>query len=764
MAGGNAAAASQQRKLAVKRKDRDAARKYLTDRRSLDLESEADLKASSDADTSPRRQSDATHERPRVPVRKKHQWALRLTPSAKQLVDEMLADEAVAMRAAEEAAAAEAAKEPRTGAGSAAPESRAFAVFVEARDGGLAGKSLALRRNLVLLQEGRAALDALCADLFPANSPLRRLEETAVEAMDAEAHADDDLRQRNAGGAAVEDVDALYACADVAAGPFLKTVDRVLREAGIAATFAAAVPKPRSRAQDKAESECPGTSPAASCVFDVVRGSVVCGTAAAMLRVQDAFSRDAGVDVVRAKNRVAEPCWTGYRDVLLLLSLLNFDARRLTSLEALTAEFASDGLVCSRRYTDATLFDELLKSLRELALCEKLQRRLVDAAEADGAEHAAAVFDLAELMFLQARYAEAKPLYRAALAMNERLFGATHDAVAPALSRLVSALEKQRLFGAAVEPSRRALEIRVRQLGADHVDVADMMVTRANLFYGQGLFDKAEPLYRRALGNLVAERLGRGHPNVATLTNNMAAVYAAQGRCDEAQPLYLRAMAVYAKTVGTAHPLFETALENCASMLRRAGALDEAMPLYRIALRIKEHRHAECAAAMSALAAMLRVQGKLAESEALFRRVWEIRVAAAGRRSLPAATALSNLGNCLKHRGQHAAALDCYADALAIREHEASKISLDVARTLVGQADVFSRQRRFGEAAGVLRRALAVHEELVGGDHAELARPLRVHANALLNDGPGGDEPAALRKRERALADTPTDSALCAIS
>jgi tetratricopeptide (TPR) repeat protein len=73
------------------------------------------------------------------------------------------------------------------------------------------------------------------------------------------------------------------------------------------------------------------------------------------------------------------------------------------------------------------------------------------------------------------------------------------------------------------------------------------------LYYAQGRYAEAQPLYERALA-IYEEALGPDHPAVGTTLNNLAELYRAQGRYAEAQPLYERALAICEQALGPDHP------------------------------------------------------------------------------------------------------------------------------------------------------------------------------------------------------------------
>ena len=63
-----------------------------------------------------------------------------------------------------------------------------------------------------------------------------------------------------------------------------------------------------------------------------------------------------------------------------------------------------------------------------------------------------------------------------------------------------------------------------RVLGREHSDVATSLNNLAGLYYNQGQYAKAEPLYQRALA-IREKALGPEHPDVAQSLNNLAVLY-----------------------------------------------------------------------------------------------------------------------------------------------------------------------------------------------------------------------------------------------
>ena len=70
--------------------------------------------------------------------------------------------------------------------------------------------------------------------------------------------------------------------------------------------------------------------------------------------------------------------------------------------------------------------------------------------------------------------------------------------------------------------------------------------------------------------------MGPQHPAVATSLSGLADLYYAQGKYTEAEPLYQRSLAIREKALGAEHPAVATTLENYAALLRKTNREAEA--------------------------------------------------------------------------------------------------------------------------------------------------------------------------------------------
>ena len=187
----------------------------------------------------------------------------------------------------------------------------------------------------------------------------------------------------------------------------------------------------------------------------------------------------------------------------------------------------------------------------------------------------------------RADHAAAEPLYRRALAIDERSFGPEHPNVATSLNNLAQLLKATNRLAEAEPLYRRALAIDETSFGPEHPNVARDLNNLAQLLQATNRLAEAEPLMRRALA-IDETSFGPEHPEVATDLNNLAGLLQATNRLAEAEPLYRRALAIDETSFGPEHPKVAIRLNNLAQLLQATNRLAEAEPLMRRALAIVE--------------------------------------------------------------------------------------------------------------------------------------------------------------------------------
>ncbi|MDB9520783.1 tetratricopeptide repeat protein [Dolichospermum circinale CS-1225] len=111
----------------------------------------------------------------------------------------------------------------------------------------------------------------------------------------------------------------------------------------------------------------------------------------------------------------------------------------------------------------------------------------------------------------------------------------------------------------------------------------------AQLYYSQGRYNDAEPLYLQSL-DICKRQLGDDHPHVALSLNNLAVLYESQGRYNDVEPLYLQSLDILKRQLGNDHPDVAQSLNNLARLYSSQGKYLEAENLAQQALVIYQQK------------------------------------------------------------------------------------------------------------------------------------------------------------------------------
>jgi tetratricopeptide (TPR) repeat protein len=273
----------------------------------------------------------------------------------------------------------------------------------------------------------------------------------------------------------------------------------------------------------------------------------------------------------------------------------------------------------------------------------------------------------------------------------------------------------------------RSLAIREEQLGANHPHTATSLNNLAGLYQAMGRYAEAEPLYGRSLA-ITEEKLGANHPHTATSLNNLAELYQSMGRYAEGEPLLVRSLAITEEQLGANHPRTATSLNNLAGLYQAMGRYTEAEPLYGRSLAITEEQlganHPDTATSLNNLAGLYQAMGRYAEGEPLYVRSLAITEEQLGANHPDTATSLNNLAILYGSTGKYAEAEPLYVRSLAIREEQLGANHPDTATSLNNLALLYGSTGKYAEAEPLYVRSLAIIEEQLGANHPHTASSL----------------------------------------
>jgi tetratricopeptide (TPR) repeat protein len=314
--------------------------------------------------------------------------------------------------------------------------------------------------------------------------------------------------------------------------------------------------------------------------------------------------------------------------------------------------------------------------------------------------------------------------------------------LAESLNNLAELYYFQGRYSEAEPLFQQALEIRQRLFSGDHIDVAASLNNLAYLYLSKGRYAEAEPLYRQALE--MRQRLFSGdHPDVASSLNNLAYLYNSQGRYSEAEPLYRQALEMTQRLFSGDYPDVASSLNNLGGLYHSQGRYAEAEPLYWQALamyqRLFSGDYPDVASSLNNLGGLYHSQGRYAEAEPLYRQALEMRQRLFSGDHPDVASSLNNLAGLYLSKGRYAEAEPLYRQALEMRQRLFSGDHPDVASSLNNLAGLYLSQGRNADAEPLYRQALEMERRLFSGDHPDVAISLNNLAGLYESQGRNGE-------------------------
>jgi CHAT domain-containing protein len=341
------------------------------------------------------------------------------------------------------------------------------------------------------------------------------------------------------------------------------------------------------------------------------------------------------------------------------------------------------------------------------------------------------------------RYADAERDARAALAAMEQAGSAGSASAADMLDLLVAALWRG---GKAQDPqavafAERAVAIKQDLLGADAPGLAPTLDNAGVLFFVRGEYERAAPLYERALEILstAAADDARYEAELGRVHSHLGPLFQELGQYSTAREHYERSLEVFRDTLGPAHTQVAMTANNLATLLAKIGDYGEAGALYRDSLATLERalgaEHPLIANGKHNLAELDQRMGRNDEAAALYGEAIALKEKVLGPAHPSLALSLSNLSYLSSDRLEVDAALSLAERALEIQERAYGASHVDVAYGLISLGRAQAARGDYTAAVGTLERALTLRSDTLGPDNPLVAEPLHFLVAVLLRAG-----------------------------
>ncbi|CAJ1950764.1 unnamed protein product [Cylindrotheca closterium] len=594
--------------------------------------------------------------------------------------------------------------------------------------------------TLHLFLECKAKMDAKCDEM----EDIRPLQDcdlmVVVDDFELETNTyNTKYQQQSMTGIAVKDFSELYDAAKKARPIFCTQLEDFVREFchsvgakdGESIVLDISGLKSAGRAVEKAtkdyERHLPG--PAASWLYDVVRGSITFVSSDHLRQFVETIENNDFFIIVQSKNRFQKPAFTGYRDWCLHIQMdTGLGFRHICELQLhcqavkdLSVELGSyayyEYFRCYFGDTDRNL-DDRVEELTMIATGKKYNVSILDSFMRDTAN----VDRLKRLSHLfHCRLAE----YEIAAKLEcHILVGAKVCEVADSHQRLGEILMKQGLLEEAKWMHETALQIRSETVGVKHKLVASSYSHLGLVFEKEGQTYTAMSMHNKAL-RIRLETVGKQHVLVASSYHKLGAIYENLGRLQDAKSMYQKALETRLDTLGDKDLSVAISHSNIAGVLEQQGSYEEALVSHKHALQIRRElfgdKHRSVAYSLNKIGGVLKEMEQYQEATSMHQQALDIQLDIFGEKNPSVATSYSNLGAILIRQAKYDEAKVVHENALRIRLETLGDKHISVANSYSTLGVILVKQRQYEEGRIMHDHALRIRLEMLGEKHVSVA-------------------------------------------
>lgn len=287
--------------------------------------------------------------------------------------------------------------------------------------------------------------------------------------------------------------------------------------------------------------------------------------------------------------------------------------------------------------------------------------------------------------------------------------------------------------------TERALEVRRRVLGEDHLDVAVSLQHLGQVRRVEGRYTEAEPLYRQSLA-IIERKTGRDDPAYASVLSDLAFLLPYLSRTAEAESIYRQVVDIRRRTLPPTDPAIGDAVLRVAATLsaQRKFAAAESSAREGLALRQQSlgALHPLVGYALINLADIVaRDSSRWAEAESLYRGGLSLQERAHGPDHIVLVHGIGNLGQLLGRMRRYAEAESLLRRNIRIREETLGRDHIATSWDWGALADLWARQGRLDEAIAIRTEAVLRTERTYGPEHSDVGGALSGLAQLYLEQG-----------------------------
>lgn len=259
------------------------------------------------------------------------------------------------------------------------------------------------------------------------------------------------------------------------------------------------------------------------------------------------------------------------------------------------------------------------------------------------------------------------------LVIQSAVNGSCHFQVAHLQHALANVYMALSDFNKAVPLFEKALETKLRVYGPIHIEVAACRSNYALLLKAQGQYNDSMKLFEK-VAHSQFEIYGANHPDVASTLNNIGAVLFAQGKFEESLTYYKESLTMKRNFFGDDHPIVASSIHNLAGVYQSMQEYSQAKSLYEEALAIRQslydYFHPSIADTLNNIGILYFSCGQYDEAEYTYTRTLEIKKRVYGEKHLAFASSLHNMATLLHARNRYNESRALYMQCLDVRMTE----------------------------------------------------------------------------------------------
>jgi CHAT domain-containing protein len=346
-------------------------------------------------------------------------------------------------------------------------------------------------------------------------------------------------------------------------------------------------------------------------------------------------------------------------------------------------------------------------------------------------EHRLYVYSLEGLAAFYQRlrhYQLADSLYRKALLIRKKIWGEDHLEFSAGLHNLAGLYYVWERYSESLDCYQKELAIKKEILGDQHYNYAITLIAEAWLYHQMGRYNDALPLCQEALG-IIKKTTPTDGAQHARCLSDLARLYHRMGQYEKALPLYEHALTAAKEAWGKEHAEYAVCLINLAYFYHTITAqYQKAFPLYQQALLIiqyaGEEEHAVYLNTINNLANLNCATGQYEKALPLYERALKLVGQKWGKEHPAYADGLSKL-SALHYLLKHSdTAKHLCSQAFHILENAAMEQFPRHTLSLSNLAGIYYRSGKYDTALHLLHRYSLLTKITLGEAHPDYATSL----------------------------------------